>query len=137
MITEYAQLLSSAHHVTQSNIRHECMQLAYENHPSAKWTRASISNYVWLYSLYSNLHAEYSHRYGKSHASFINYADALSNIPKLPSRKLLPVFLAMPDYLKDPKPITFADSVERYRQYYRMHKQHLHSWKNRTPPQWI
>lgn len=137
MVTEYAQLLSSAHHVTQSNIRHRCMHLAFENHPSAKWTRASVANYEWLFSLYTDLHDEFKHRYGKAHASYINYAGALSITPKLPRRKLLPVYLAMPDHLKNPQPKTFSESVERYRTYYRMHKIHLHAWKNREAPEWL
>lgn len=137
MVTEYAQLLSSAHHVTGSSIRHKCMQLAYENHPSAKWTRASVANYEWLFSLYSSLHDEFKHRYGKGHLSYLKYAGALVQTPKLPNRKLLPVFLAMPDHLKVDPPTTFAGSVERYRTYYREHKKHLHSWKERTPPEWI
>lgn len=137
MITEYAQLLSSAHHVTQSPIRQSCMHLAFENHPSAKWTRASFRNYEWLFSLYTALHDEFKFRYGKGHASYLNYAQALSQTPKLPDRRLMPVFLAMPDHLKLNPPTDFAGSVERYRQYYREHKQHLHSWKKRTPPAWL
>ena len=30
-----------------------------------------------------------------------------------------------------------GDSVESYRNYYRVGKSHMHSWKNRQPPEWI
>jgi hypothetical protein len=103
-------------------------------------------------------------RYKKGHKSFLELSERLKDPPvNLPTRKLLPPFLALPEPIKsnfrDPlyeilnnegyihaapikqylnnKPYTFSDGVEAYRWYYRDYKQHLHSWKYRSAPSWI
>lgn len=70
MILEYAQLLSTAHHVLGSDVNPECIyKEAYKNHPCAIWVRQSPRNYYWLVGLWLNLLKEYYFRYGKIHAS--------------------------------------------------------------------
>jgi len=52
MILEYAQLLSTAHYVPDSDnceIRNKIYTSTHINHPCAKWERDSHSNYNWLY----------------------------------------------------------------------------------------
>jgi hypothetical protein len=154
MILEYAQLLSTTHQLTRGG-RTDVYKATHKNHPSAKWTRASSENYRYLYQLWSDLHDEYMFRYKKGHKSFLELSERLKDPPvNLPTRKLLPPFLALPEPIKsnfrDPlygilsnegyiyaKPYTFSDGVEAYRWYYRDYKQHLHSWKYRSAPSWI
>lgn len=140
MILEYAQLLSTTHQLTKGG-RRDVYKATHKNHPSAKWTRASSDNYRYLYQLWSDLHDEYMFRYKKGHKSFLDLSEKLKDPPvNLPTRKLLPPFLALSEPIKQHfknKPYTFSDGVEAYRWYYRDYKQHLHSWKYRDTPSWI
>ena len=83
MVTEYAQLLSSAHRILDGESRvglsdsgrkktlwvlpDERNRIVYAathvNHPSAVWARASDSNYSWLAIMLRSLCREYTHRY--------------------------------------------------------------------------
>lgn len=138
MLIEYAQLMSTAHVVTKSPISHQVYAPTHVNHPSGIWTRMSVENYEWLYSMWSSLHDEFCHRRGKAHATFLKLCGLLKNVPVLPEDTgLTPVLLAMPDSLKDPTPVTFQDAVDRYRLYYSLHKQHLHKWSKRKEPSWL
>jgi hypothetical protein len=71
MILEYIQLLCSAHHICGSmNPEFEPpYKLTHKNHPCAKWTRESLSNYKWLVEVTKELCKEYTYRYGKVHKS--------------------------------------------------------------------
>ena len=137
MLVEYAQLMSTAHHVLDSPLKSDCYKISYKNHPSAKWARASHANYQWLHTLWVCLHEEFMHRRSKSHKSFTDLALVLSHNPLPPDTKLMPVFLAMPEPLKSTQCKTFADSVDCYRQYYTQHKRHLHVWTKRKAPSWV
>jgi hypothetical protein len=102
------------------------------NHPSAAWVRASYLNYMWLYEHFLALSVEYKSRYGKSHKSFLDLRDVLSeapaNIPLWKSFSAPPP--AMPDeYITE-------DVVTSYRNYYRYAKSDLHAWKQNKPV-WI
>ena len=89
MITEYCQLLSTAHrlldgmlyYATSKNGRkikrwslpddreNVLFKATHVNHPSNVWTRESLSNYMMLFKLYIACIAEYKYRYGKIHGS--------------------------------------------------------------------
>jgi hypothetical protein len=48
MIVEYAQLLSTAHHVVDGdNAINGIYKQTHTNHPSAIWVRKSADNYEW------------------------------------------------------------------------------------------
>lgn len=132
MILETAQLLSTAHHVYNSEIAPLVYKKTHVNHPSAVWVRANSTNYVWTYALFKSLLAEYTHRYGKHHSSekLLHY---LQFIPKgMPiTTHTTPFALAMPDEFKN------ADPVIAYRKYYANAKRHLHAWTNRPEPFWL
>lgn len=155
MILEYAQLLSTAHRVLDGT---ECVELSktgrktkrwklysiecdsmlysatHINHPSAKWARDCGDNYRWLYRLFKELCAEYTHRYGKTHLTEVKLLELLSVSPKNinESKKFTEPTPAMPDEVKIP-----GDSVASYRSYYIKNKGHLASWKKRNIPEWI
>jgi hypothetical protein len=104
----------------------------HTNHPSTVWCRANTSNYNWLYEHTCALLNEYTYRYGKVHkcAALMVW---LRNPPiNMPLGNLTPVTPAMPDEYKVP-----GNSVESYRNYYRVAKERMHSWKNRETPPWI
>jgi hypothetical protein len=51
-------------------------QRAHFNHPSTKWVRSSYANLAWTIVHGLALCSEYTHRYGKVHASVIAHLDA-------------------------------------------------------------
>lgn len=64
MITEYAQLLSTAVRLSGIDAGYK---VTHQNHPSAIWTRESLSNWLWLKDLSYELNKEYMYRYQKTH----------------------------------------------------------------------
>lgn len=129
MVLEYSQLLSAAHHLTNSRLADKCYKLTHMNHPCTKWVVESQANYIWLYRLFIDLCNEYTNRYGKVHKTFIKLGELLENVPKLPHKKMTPFAQAMPDYCKD------DDPVVAYRNYYIKEKQPLAKWKT-VKPDW-
>ena len=143
MILEYAQLLSTAHRVldgtvstrlSKSGRKQQYYPLADErdnflysathvNHPSAVWVRYSYENYEWLYKLFIALLDEYTHRYGRIHAT-ARLIDALYtppiHIPKgIGFTEPTP---AMPNEVKVLREVATdryeIDSIESYHKYY-------------------
>ena len=155
MIIEYAQLMSTAHRVldgieyigrTANNRkikrwRHPdpametgLMKASHVNHPSAKWTRQSNNNYIWLYYLWRALCNEYTHRYGKIHACE-KYAKYLQNAPKnIPAEDLTQPTPAMQAYAECIVP---GDSRESYRNYYKIAKASFNNYTKRQKPEWL
>lgn len=158
MILESAQLLSTAHRLTdgkeyigktktgrnakrwllENNFEfpHDRESVVYHathvHHPSAVWCRATNTNYNWLYSLFIALMNEYTYRYGKNHScgKLIPYLDhPPRNIAIAPFTEPTP---AMPDEYKVPN-----DSVASYKNYYIGAKAYFASWKNRETPNWF
>jgi len=128
MVTEYAQLLSSAVRISGIDAGYK---LTHANHPSAIWTRESLDNWLWLRELAEALNYEYMYRY--DHAENHKAYDEICKLPlpNINSIGLTPFKLAMPDDVKVENPI------QSYRNYYNVHKQHIASWKNRDMPGWF
>ena len=128
MITEYAQLLSTA--VRESGID-AGYKTTHKNHPSAVWTRESLDNWPWLRDLAGALNDEYMYRY--EHVENHKAYDVILALPlpNIPSIGITPFRLAMPDDVK------VEDPVESYRNYYNKYKQHIATWKNREEPVWF
>lgn len=134
MILEYAQLLSTAHHVLDGEtlLTPHLYKPTHKNHPSAVWVRQSKANYQWLYNLLEELSTEYMYRYSKVHATtrlfkYLEYAP--DNIPDQEFTQPTP---AMPDIYK-----VEGDSLSSYRRYYNGDKQRMFSWKHRSIPEWV
>ena len=139
MILEYSQLLSTAHRVLDgdNNVlpdsrENHLYKTAFKNHPSAKWVRRCYENYDWLVNLLECLHKEYTYRYGRIHQSEF-LLDFLTSPPdNIPyNESFTEPTPAMPDECKIQN-----DSIASYRLYYKSHKAHLASWKNRLTPAW-
>ena len=161
MILEAAQLLSTAHRVldgVETTIRLPTIsdpnkwrnkklwilddpsrnQMLYAathgNHPSAKWVRESNNNYNWLWCYLYEHCKEYTHRYGKIHKVQSSGLLAMLGTPP----KNIPIgYKTQPPSAMDAKYLISEDARDNYRNYYKHGKAHLHSWKNREPPEWI
>lgn len=155
MILESAQLLSTAHRVLDCKVirtytpagktlskteylmndaRDDVLyQLTHKNHPSAIWCRQSVENYTWLVDHMFALMAEYTYRYGKQHKCYGELSYMLQSPPK---NMVNYNWTEMPSCMPDEYKIS-ADPILNYRNYYKIAKSGLHSWKNRNPPDWI
>ena len=153
MILETAQLLSTAHRLLDGNLivtekngrkkkvwvlpdlRDEKLYGAtHINHPSAIWARETSGNYDWLYQHLLALLKEYTYRYEKKHkVETSGMVYALKYKPFLIKRAECSI---MPSCM-DAKYKVSEDPVTNYRNYYKVGKVHIHSWKNRNPPKWI
>tara|TARA_R110002012_G_scaffold319224_1_gene539113 strand:- start:580 stop:1140 length:561 start_codon:yes stop_codon:yes gene_type:complete len=138
MILETAQMLSTAWRMTENDSKyaneHGMYKSAHKNHPSTVWVRHGILNYVWTNRLFEHLCKEYTHRYGKHHASerllqaFANDVPYETTIVKSP----LPFPQCMPDQYK-----VEGDPVAAYRNYYKGEKAYFAKWdKGRASPEW-
>jgi hypothetical protein len=153
MILESAQLLSTAHRVldgrevagkskTGRNAKRWVLddardavlyQATHINHPSAVWARKSVENYTWLAEHFFALGEEYTYRYGKTHKCFGELSYQLQSPPKnLTNYDMTTMPSAM-----DPEYVVSEDPIVNYRNYYKIGKARMHSWKNRQPPEWI
>jgi hypothetical protein len=132
MILETAQLLCSAHHMTDQPTDQVPYKLAHKNHPCSIWTRSSLTNYLYLCELGLALCEEYTYRYEKRHKSQDVIEWCLSNRPNIHDVDITTPPLAMPDEYK-----VYDDVIESYRNYYRGAKSSFAVWKNREIPEWF
>lgn len=128
MCIEYAQLLSSVHHIKAIPAGY---RLTHKNHPCAIWARESLSNYEWLLELALALGEEYTYRYGKKHKSIEEVVYHLPPI-KFEDIGLTPFRKA----IANPDIKAIDDTVEAYRTYYNLEKSGFATWKKREQPQW-
>lgn len=127
MIVETAQLLSTAHDPSVAPYKH-----THVHHPCAKWTRASLDNYVWLTRHGIALCSEYTKRYGKVHKTQATLEWLSCNLPELPRIGMTPFAIA----IKDPA-FWRTDPVEAYQAYYIGEKKRFAKWAPRaSPPLW-
>ena len=148
MVLESAQMLSTAwrepNDLRSSEFsskyadEHELYKTAHLNHPCSIWVRQARENYKWLYRHFVALCDEYTHRYGKSHAS-ARLKGPLMWRPFKPSALLDAIeepygfVLAMPDEYKS------EDIFSSYQNYLMNEKQHFAKWEkdpSRKPTWW-
>ncbi len=161
MILEIAQLLWTAWHCYYSTLdTHETLEekVAREtkgevkvyrkthlNHPMAIWVRRATPNYLYAVSLGLALCAEYTHRYGKTHACH-PYLEWLALRPPGPTHteykegtylasKTIPVGCTPVPLCMDIK-YKSPSLVHSYRRYYQQGKTEIVKWKVRGDPVW-
>lgn len=118
MILESAQLLCTAHVISDGENADVPYKVTHKNHPSAIWARESTSNYKWLYDHMIALGEEYTRRYGKKHLTILKCSGVLSKAPTNVTKiELTPMPQCMPDQYKVP-----GNSVEAYWNYYEAEK---------------
>lgn len=143
MILETTQLLSTCHHVVNSEQAERWTQedkiyrKTHHNHPSSLWTRECRENYIWLCHLGLALCREYAYRYDKQPSDHKCHSKLMFLITHVPSGLkvnggviTLPR-MAMPDQYKT------TDPVLSYRTYYLNDKQRMLVWRKRGPPRWV
>lgn len=121
MILESAQLLCTAHLIIDGDKANVPYKATHKNHPSAIWTRESLSNYYWLYDHMIALGKEYTKRYGKEHLTIAKCKEPLKIAPKA-LLKLEPTEMpqCMPDAYK-----VLGNSVKAYWNYYIAEKSNI------------
>ncbi len=131
MILEYAQLMSTAHHVLDGDKASPLLyKQTHKNHPSAVWTRQSRMNYTWLLHLWLCLLQEYTHRYGKQHKTS-RLKPLLTRLPSgIPNGNFGEPPQCMPEEYKE------ASTVNAYRSYYRTAKASVAEWRYTPTPIW-
>ena len=118
MILESAQLLCTAHVISDGENADVPYKVTHKNHPSAIWARESTSNYKWLYDHMIALGEEYTRRYGKKHLTILKCSGVLSKAPtNVTKTEPTPMPQCMPDQYKVP-----GNSVEAYWNYYEAEK---------------
>lgn len=108
----------------------------HEHHPCSEWAREATGNYEWLWQLGQHLCDEHRHRYGRDHLSR----------HVLRSLEFPPPHLAEGPQTEPPPAMTeeyvvevdgYVDAVASYRNYYRVGKLHLLTYRKRAPPVWV
>jgi len=130
MIVESAQILSTAHHLTNSKYKDLLYKKTHEKHPCVIWANESKENYVWLLEHLKELLKEYTYRYGKTHKT-IEIKKILENIPNLLNIGLTEFAQATPEEYKE------KNAIKAYRKYYKKEKADFAKWTKRTAPSWF
>lgn len=148
MVCEYAQMLSTAHRVLDGDYKiglsfsgrkqqqweldGDYYKASHVNHPDNIWVRSSSANYKFLYQLFAECCVEYTHRYGRVHATEEKLLTLLANIPKnIQEGQFIEPPLSMPDEYK------VDDAVISYQNLYVGSKARFAKWTNRKPPEWF
>lgn len=152
MILETAQMLCTSHIVLDGEIEYNekgkkiyktpnpnFYKATHINHPCNVWLRKSDKNYQWLYKLFIALCDEYTYRYEKTHLCDKKFRDMLKIQPKniIHSENMTPFALAMPNYCKIHNKDGDYDVIQSYRNYYKLEKSHIGTWKKREKPKWF
>lgn len=111
-------------------------QATHVNHPSNVWTRQTRANYKWHYELFLALCDEYTHRYGKVHATDIKLRSLLGQFPaKLQDGPLTTFPLAMKS---NPECMDVNDPIASYRKFYHTKQARFKMvWSKREVPFWF
>ena len=135
MPLETAQMLCTAHRVCDGDDyadETDMYKMVHKNHPSTIWTRSSVQNYIWLWRHMTALMREYTHRYGKIHATE-KLKECLARTPtNIPyGGKFTDPPQCMPEECKG------EDTVLAYQKYYIVEKSGFARWTKRPVPEWF
>lgn len=133
MILEYAQLLSTAHHILDDDTEISGIyKKTHANHPCAKWVRESSQNYQYLYEVFKQCCSEFEQRFGKIHKT----SELIDKLSKLPENLPIGVFTQPP--LCMPPEFKSNDLLTSYRKYYISKQSAMKmKWTNADSPKWF
>lgn len=153
MVTETAQLLSTAHHTRKTDLSRsgKLYKACYVNHPWSKWLLKGQIGYNWLIHHGLALGDEYTHRYGRLHKShevicrMMDWSVAKGYTPKTYGAATFCGMTARPycvrteDQFYDHNGLRYQRSiVEAYRSYYKYKNTVITMrWTNREVPSWL
>lgn len=105
------------------------------DHPCTQWTMASHGNYQWLIQLTYAMNDEYKYRYQKTtdHKSIA----LLPILSKLSSEHFERIDFFEPPSCMPDECIISNNPIINYRNYYKINKSKIASWKNRDAPEWF
>lgn len=143
MILESCQLMYTCHWTRSDGKPPPYIQLApgggykptHAKHPCSLWLLESLDNYRWLVQLTEELLTEYQFRYGsdrdhkcRAHLEWLSlvHPDGLVSSGLTPPRCAMPVEFKISD-----------DPVACYREYYRVGKVNITSYKKRHKPHFL
>ena len=127
MIIESAQMLCT---VANERGHKAPYRTTHKKHPCTLWVGESKQNWCWLIQHLDTLCNEYTRRYGRVHKTQKVLEWIKKTSVNLPSDKLTPFALAMPDKYKT------KSAVESYRNYYLGEKAKFAKWKMGNTPNW-
>lgn len=137
ILLEACQVACSAHHLAVKPRNYIPYKLSHANHPVCRWARESIEHYWKVVDYAEALRNEYHHRYGKNHGCTKVVYWLQDNEPMLPDYYEEVIPLAVDPQAKSIyQARSIEESVETYRYYYAVAKQHLAKWTNRPRPSW-
>lgn len=136
MILEYAQLMSTAHHMLdEEQAIPGLYKCTHKNHPSAVWTREAPAHYKYVLNLFNALAHEYKHRYKKNHLTFTKLTGIIDVLPRnmSDSSEFVDPPQCMPDVYKQ------ESTVGAYRAYYKLGKEQtwIRKFTDRQIPSWL
>lgn len=118
---------------------HRAYAPTHLGHPLCKWCMDEV-NYMWTLRYAVELCIEHQYRKG----TVIQQWRVLSQLPRFTVYELPKIWYAAvadelltPQELANGKMVGTNRAIELYREYYRIHKAHLHQWTNRERPTWI
>jgi hypothetical protein len=134
MIMETVQMMSTAHRELDGDEWADSVGLVkrtHVNHPSTKWVRSGVHNYVWMLELLTNLCQEKRKRWpNNAPHQYEKFIDILSVIPdNMPDEP----FTAPPQCMTDD--CKHFDTVIAYRKFYHKDKPFA-EWKYTQAPVW-
>lgn len=157
MIVESAQMLSTAHRMLDGSLtrapsksgktnvkawvlpddREDILYKAvHMGHPCTVWTTKSNNNYTWHWVHFAALCDEYTHRYGKVHATDKLLREKLKSLPRNIEVWYKTQFpLAMKS---NPECMFPDDPVKSYRMFYQTKQERFKmTWTKREVPEWF
>lgn len=152
MIIEYAQMLSTAHRMLDgkqytdassgrriqrwrldnSNMDGVLYKASHINHPSTRWVRENAIQYQYAYDMFTNLCDEYTHRYGKVHATDMKLRELLNELPK---NITLGQWSEPPQCMPDD--VKMESALDAYHKYYAVYKKEFARWTKRDVPSFM
>jgi len=131
MQIESAQMCCTAHWETGGEAPYK---RAHKNHPSTKWTKESLPQYLWLVEHGLEICNEFEKRYGKKHKTKDVLEWLRDNKPNIPNNGFKTPPMCMPEIYKT------DDVIESYRKFYIEDKVKIKKldWKKlNNKPEWI
>ena len=158
MVVEEAQMLCTAHRLLDGTLEKRpsvsgktmvkywklpddresvVYKAVHMKHPCTIWAAESLANYRCAYALFEYLCDEYSHRYGKVHASQTKLLEILAlapeNIYKTLTVSTMPLAMGAAPQCMGPN-----DIIGSYRKFYMTKQERFDiKWKNRPVPEWF
>jgi hypothetical protein len=118
---------------------HRAYGVTHAGHPMNKWCTDPV-NYMWTLRYAIELCKEHQYRKG----TVIQQWRMLSQLPRFTVIRSPSIwYAAVADELCTPSELAAGKfvgtdrAIELYRQYYAIHKRHLHEWTKRERPEWI